>query len=38
MFVFDAEVKQAMIDSSRQIILCMDSSKIGKVFLAHLAH
>jgi DeoR/GlpR family transcriptional regulator of sugar metabolism len=33
----DAEVKQALIDSSRQVILCMDSSKIGKAFLARFA-
>ena len=33
----DAEVKQALISSSRQVILCMDSSKIGKAFLARFA-
>jgi len=33
----DAQVKQALINSSRQIILCADSSKIGKAFLAHFA-
>ena len=33
----DAEVKQALIRSSRQVILCADSSKIGKAFLAHFA-
>jgi DeoR family fructose operon transcriptional repressor len=33
----DAEVKQALINSSRQVILCTDSSKIGKAFLAHFA-
>ena len=33
----DAEVKQALISSSRQVILCMDSSKIGKVYLARFA-
>ena len=33
----DAEVKQALIASSRQVILCMDSSKIGKAFLARFA-
>ncbi len=33
----DAEVKQALIGSSRQVILCMDSSKIGKAFLARFA-
>src|SRR5438034_131722 len=33
----DAEVKQALIKSSRKTILCMDSSKIGKVYLARFA-
>ena len=33
----DAEVKQALISSSRQIILCMDSSKIGSAYLARFA-
>ena len=33
----DGEVKQALINSSRQVILCADSSKIGKAFLAHFA-
>jgi len=33
----DAQVKQALINSSRQVILCTDSSKIGKAFLAHFA-
>ncbi|GHO83287.1 DeoR/GlpR family DNA-binding transcription regulator [Dictyobacter formicarum] len=33
----DAEVKQALIGSSRQVILCMDSSKIGQTFLARFA-
>jgi DeoR/GlpR family transcriptional regulator of sugar metabolism len=33
----DAEVKQALINASRQVILCMDSSKIGRVFLARFA-
>src|SRR5207302_4431622 len=33
----DAEVKQALISSSRQIILCMDSSKIDKAYLARFA-
>ena len=33
----DAEVKQALISSSRQIILCMDSSKIGRAYLARFA-
>src|SRR5579859_2890025 len=35
--LLDAEVKQALISSSRQIILCMDSSKIGKAYLARFA-
>jgi DeoR family fructose operon transcriptional repressor len=33
----DAEVKQALISSSRKTILCMDSSKIGKAYLARFA-
>ena len=33
----DAEVKQALINSSRKTILCMDSSKIGKAYLARFA-
>src|SRR5438552_2151114 len=33
----DAEVKQALISSSRQIILCMDSSKIGRAYLTRFA-
>ncbi len=33
----DAEVKQALINSSRKTILCMDSSKVGKAYLAHFA-
>ena len=33
----DAETKRALINSSRQVILCMDSSKIGRAFLAHFA-
>ncbi len=36
-YLSDAEIKQAMIKSSRNIILCMDSSKIGRVFLARFA-
>jgi DeoR family transcriptional regulator, fructose operon transcriptional repressor len=32
--LLDAAVKQALISSSRQIILCMDSSKIGSAYLA----
>jgi len=35
--LLDAEVKQALISSSRQVILCMDSSKIGKAYLARFA-
>ena len=35
--LLDAEVKQAFINSSRQVILCMDSSKIGKAYLARFA-
>jgi DeoR family fructose operon transcriptional repressor len=33
----DAEVKQALINSSRKTILCMDSSKIGRAYLARFA-
>ncbi len=33
----DAEVKQAFINSSRKTILCMDSSKIGRTYLARFA-
>ena len=33
----DAEVKQALISSSRQTILCTDSSKIGRAYLARFA-
>ncbi len=33
----DAAVKQALINSSRKTILCMDSSKIGKAYLARFA-
>jgi DeoR/GlpR family transcriptional regulator of sugar metabolism len=33
----DAEVKQALINAARQIILCMDSSKVGRVFLARFS-
>ncbi len=36
-YLSDAEIKQAMIKSSRNVILCMDSSKIGRVFLARFA-
>lgn len=36
-YLFDAEVKQAMIQAASEVILCMDSSKFGKVFLAHFA-
>ncbi len=33
----DAEIKQALINSSRKTILCMDSSKIGRAYLARFA-
>ena len=33
----DAEVKQALISSSRRTILCMDSSKVGRAYLARFA-
>jgi DeoR/GlpR family transcriptional regulator of sugar metabolism len=33
----DAEVKQALINAARQVIFCMDSSKIGRVFLARFS-
>jgi len=33
----DAEVKQALINSSHKIILCMDSSKVGRAYLARFA-
>lgn len=33
----DAEVKQALISSARQTILCMDSSKVGRAYLARFA-
>jgi DeoR family fructose operon transcriptional repressor len=33
----DAEVKQALINAARRVILCMDSSKIGRVFLARFS-
>jgi DeoR family transcriptional regulator, fructose operon transcriptional repressor len=33
----DAEVKQALINSSRKTILCMDSSKFGRAYLARFA-
>lgn len=36
-YLSDAEIKQAMIKASRKVILCMDSSKIGRVFLARFA-
>jgi DeoR/GlpR family transcriptional regulator of sugar metabolism len=35
--LLDAEVKQALIRCSRQVILCMDSSKVGKAYLARFA-
>ncbi len=36
-YLSDAEIKQAMIKAARKVILCMDSSKIGRVFLARFA-
>lgn len=36
-YLSDAEIKQALISSSRRVILCMDSSKIGRIFLARFA-
>ncbi len=33
----DAGVKQALINSSRKTILCMDSSKVGRAYLARFA-
>lgn len=33
----DATVKQALINSARHTILCMDSSKIGRAYLARFA-
>lgn len=33
----DAEVKQALINSARKTILCMDSSKFGRAYLARFA-
>ncbi len=36
-YLSDAEIKQALIRASRNVILCMDSSKIGRVFLARFA-
>src|SRR6266516_3138177 len=35
--LLDAEVKQALLSSSRQVILCMDSSKVGTAYLARFA-
>jgi DeoR/GlpR family transcriptional regulator of sugar metabolism len=35
--LLDAEVKQALLNASRQVILCMDSSKIGSAYLARFA-
>lgn len=35
--LLDAEVKQALLRSSGQIILCMDSSKVGRAYLARFA-
>ena len=36
-YLSDAEMMQALIKPSRQVILCMDSSKIDSVFLARFA-
>lgn len=36
-YLSDAEMKQALIKPSRQVILCMDCSKIGRAFLARFA-
>jgi DeoR/GlpR family transcriptional regulator of sugar metabolism len=36
-YLSDAEMKQALIDASHKIILCMDSSKIDRAFLARFA-
>lgn len=36
-YLSDAEIKQALIHASHKIILCMDSSKIDRVFLARFA-
>ena len=36
-YLFDAEFKQVLLTSSRNVILCMDSSKIGLAFLARFA-
>ncbi len=36
-YLSDAEIKQAMIKASRKVVLCMDSSKLGRVFLARFA-
>jgi DeoR/GlpR family transcriptional regulator of sugar metabolism len=36
-YLFDAEVKRALMESSRQVIVCADSSKFGRGFLAHFA-
>src|SRR5205085_10681403 len=33
----DAAVKQALISSSRRTVLCMDSSKVGRAYLARFA-
>lgn len=33
----DTEIKQALINSARQVILCMDSSKIGRISLSRFA-
>ena len=36
-YLSDAEIKQALIHASHNIILCMDSSKLERVFLARFA-
>lgn len=36
-YLSDAEMKQALMNASHNIILCMDSSKIDRVFLARFA-
>lgn len=36
-YLSDAEMKQALINASQHIILCMDSSKLERVFLARFA-
>jgi DeoR/GlpR family transcriptional regulator of sugar metabolism len=36
-YMFDAEVKKALMGSAQEVILCLDSTKIGRVFLAYFA-